>query len=782
MTATLPDRPIADDRDLLLPEPPTGDAEQADVAEPALDPTQPPSQPDTASPGLVVLASALASASAAFMLGGAYRGFVAYLVSAVGIGIGGFCGVVSYRLSRPAIAQWMTLPLALVAGAAFLAPDAATGSASFGNLVMDALRHGGLQQPPIPMDPGWRLILLVIFACMTIGTSSLAVALNRPKLSIVIAGPVAMLCALVQPDSRVLVSTVGALVLLVAALAVSYSAELSGVASLTAGFELRRLARSAVLAGGLAGVVILLAQAGALFPQTEKVVVVPPHKPTQPPPQKDRQLFHVDGALQNRPLRVGVLDEYDNNGDWLFPPYDTTRLRRLSMPAELARPSGRQQTLRIHIDDIGGHAVPSLANATRVDGAGTTLSYDPRTGALETADKPALAGLNYEVTFPRTPTGKQLADAPRPPVALAPFMKAPPPPAEITALLQKFSETVAKRGIPETTFDRLQYLRASLYRKVVAAGAGKPAPATVSDIVRMLKGGEASPYQITEAEAVLARWAGVPSRMGFGYYGGTLQANGSHSFRPKDGAAWLEVYFHGQGWVPIVGVPPTAKADTSTDLKNENPAVRATDDLALVVYTPVKDFKLLLFFEYVRYYLVRALGIGALLVLTWLAYPMVVKRLRHRKRLKWASHSDHQSQVAVAYVEFRDRMRDLAIGDPGSTPMEFLAFVEEDDEHAELAWLVTRALWGDLARDLRQSDVDAASDLARSVGDRVSRAHAYPLRIAGVASRASLREPYSLEVPNLWPRVPRPSFTTWGLRRTLTWPIRTIAHLVPRRA
>jgi hypothetical protein len=304
----------------------------------------------------------------------------------------------------------------------------------------------------------------------------------------------------------------------------------------------------------------------------------------------------------------------------------------------------------------------------------------------------------------------------------------------------------------------------------------------VSDIVRMLKGGEATPYQISEAEAVLARWAGVPSRIGFGYFGGALQGDGSHTFRPKDGAAWLEVYFQGQGWVPIVGVPPTAKADTSTDLKNENPAVRATDDLALVVYTPVKDVGLLLFFQYARYYVVRALGIGALLVLAWLAYPVLVKRLRHRKRAKWASHVDRQSQIAVSYVEFRDRMRDLAIGDPGATPMEFLDYVQEDEEHAELAWLVTRALWGDLARDLRDSDVHAASDLAASVGDRISRAHAYPLRIAAAVSRTSLREPYSQEVPNLWPQVQLSVVHPRALWRRMAMPFRTIARLVPGRA
>ena len=33
----------------------------------------------------------------------------------------------------------------------------------------------------------------------------------------------------------------------------------------------------------------------------------------------------------------------------------------------------------------------------------------------------------------------------------------------------------------------------------------------------MLAGGEATPYEITAAEVMLARWAGIPARIGFGF-------------------------------------------------------------------------------------------------------------------------------------------------------------------------------------------------------------------------------------------------------------------------
>src|SRR3546814_6278242 len=48
-----------------------------------------------------------------------------------------------------------------------------------------------------------------------------------------------------------------------------------------------------------------------------------------------------------------------------------------------------------------------------------------------------------------------------------------------------------------------------------------------------------------------------------------------------------------------------------------------------------------------------------------------------------------------------------------------VALVEKDAEHDELAWLVTRTLWGDLARDIRPDDVEAAEIGRASCRERV---------------------------------------------------------------
>jgi hypothetical protein len=84
------------------------------------------------------------------------------------------------------------------------------------------------------------------------------------------------------------------------------------------------------------------------------------------------------------------------------------------------------------------------------------------------------------------------------------------------------------------------------------------------------------------------------------------------------------------------------------------------------------------------------------------------------------------------------------------TPLEFLDAVQPDETHTELAWLVTRALWGDLVRDLRPEDAHHASVMAHSVRRRLFAGQPIAMRLLAFGSRVSLREPYTGAVPNLW--------------------------------
>ena len=69
-----------------------------------------------------------------------------------------------------------------------------------------------------------------------------------------------------------------------------------------------------------------------------------------------------------------------------------------------------------------------------------------------------------------------------------------------------------------------------------SAGAGNPVDVPPVRVAEFLDGKEATPFEITAAEVLLARWAGVPARLGYGYY----DPQGAAEIRPRNGATWLD--------------------------------------------------------------------------------------------------------------------------------------------------------------------------------------------------------------------------------------------------
>ena len=726
------------------------------------------SVPPTSRSDLTACFAAAASvAAAATMVSGIFRDFSAHFVALGGVALGIAVVIVSWRWRRASLIQYAVIPLALLGGAVLVAPDARGGSANLPALVADAVRSGGLLQPPVSFDPGWRLIMFVLFALLAAGAASVALSTRRPRLGVLIPVPLTMAAALIQPPGKEIISTAIAVVLGIVALMLAYGAELNAEGHLGAGFESRRLLRAAAVAAVLTAFVVAVSNLGILFPEPDRNRVVPPQRPHVAPAEADRVLFTYT-ATQPMPLRVGVIDVYDvRQGAWELPPFDAKRFRRLQMPASLpdskpASPGSVSATFTYA--DASGHALASVFGTAQVQGAKEVLDYDPRTQTIRLADKPVFAGLKYTVTGAQLPNGKDLAQSGKPEASYAEFLAAPPPPSEVLTLLSAYSQTAAKQSVPEDPLNRLVFLRQALITKVVAAGAGTPVDVKAPRVAQMLNGAEASPYEITAAEALLARWAGVPTRIGYGYYGGDKRSDGVFEIRPRHGATWIETYFRGYGWVPIVGIPPKAKPSTSQQQKNPQ-FISASDNLALVVYIPVEYPTITLLYEYVRYGLVRAVPVALGILILVIGYPALLKMLRRRRRREWARRFGVKQRIAVAYAEFRDVAKDLAIGNPSATPVEFIDHFITDPEHQELAWLASRALWGDLRRDLRLEDAEAAEKLAKSVTSRMWRAQPGLNQVLALIARSSLREPFSAEIPNLWWQRKRQASTDRRWRR-----------------
>ena len=719
---------------------------------PAASPPDPTSGDDAPTVSVLVTcaAAALATAAAAVALSGVFIGVGSRLLSVLVALVGPAMVLGSYRSSRPAVLQYLAAPVAVGLGAAVALGGGGTGTATLPTLIADAVRGGGLGQPPIEFAPGWRFLLVTLLVLLGAGAASLGVGLSRPRLAVAAPVPVVVGAALIQPAGSAVTTSTIALLLLVAALTVGAGAVRVGEGGGATSFELLRLVRGALGLAALGAVLVVLGTTGLLLPKASSNEVVPPRPPKSAPPVADGVLFtvHTGSTGDTGPWTTGVLDSYVNN-TWLLPSYDRSRLKPvgsspLPSAGQVSAPAAAPRTLQVTIGNLAGRNLPSVDGARTVHSNQLRLSFDPVTQQLLSEGQQAPPGTSYSIQAAAIPTADELAHTPAPPSSMAGYLNAPAVPAEVARVL------AGDAG--KNVYVRLQNARTYLFSHVVAAGRGTPAPVPPHRVAEMFAGGHATPFEITAAEALLARWVGVPARIGFGYDGGVASKDG-HSFvvHPANGATWLQTWWSGVGWVSIVGRPAQAVTPTSLQEHQHQSGVHGNGQLALVVHVPVELTSLRGLYDDIRFYALRTLPWIALLVLVAVFYPAAWKLLRLRRRRKWAAQRGLPARLLVAYAEMRDRLHDFDATWLNATPLEYCSAVMPDDEHWELAWLVTRGLWGDLARDLRIEDVEAAEEMTRSVHRRVARAQRVTARVGAAAARTSLRNPWTTDLPNAWP-------------------------------
>jgi hypothetical protein len=267
-------------------------------------------------------------------------------------------------------------------------------------------------------------------------------------------------------------------------------------------------------------------------------------------------------------------------------------------------------------------------------------------------------------------------------------------------------------------------------------------PQRVDEILTKL---EASPYEIVATQAMLARWIGIPSRIAFGFDGGEKVADNTLEVRPKNGATFVEVYFPGFKWVPVIGTPKHAKPTVSSDpgTQQTDPNILPSDDVTVQVFLPVITAPKSVFGKQLLQGLLIGVPIALLLLALYSTYPALRKsRIRARRR-NAALAIGPRARIALAYAEFRDFATDYGFSYPTDTPLMYLERFIDDDEHTELAWLVTRVLWGDLQHDASLELAVAAEELSRSLKRRLASAQPGTVRFVAAVSRLSLRDSFA---------------------------------------
>ena len=703
------------------------------------------------SPYRTAFALAFPVLGAAIMAGGVFTGVTPRLYAAIAGLLGMALGLVVARTKNPVLANVLTVAGLFGIGLLLIGPG---NIADAGTLASAAAGEGDLTRPPLPFTPGWRAISSWLMGMVGFGTIWLGVVVNKRSLALLVPLPFAAIAGISVPDSQQVASGVAVLVLFALGLGVLSSINsFEGSERPPLSYELRKLAKSLPVIGVITVALIAISQTGFLFPDPQIDPAEEPQKPKTVPltEVEDRVLFEVGPDIESGdtelaisgPWRMGSLSIYDGK-DWRLPALVSDEFEDVPdtgiIDESLVDNLGVRARFRVF--GLGGTVLPGLPLSAVIQSSGADLAYDANTGNVRVATGQVRSGQVYRIAAASLPEVDELrALGPTLDIEpeLLPLTEIPDAPPAAQALIDEAVATF------DNQWDRFDFLRTYVLDEVVAAGAGAPAsipPSRVQEILGDTM--EATPYEIVAMQAMFGRWLGIPSRIGFGFDGGEL--NGSVlEVRPRNGASFVEVNFPGTGWLPVLGTPKQAKPTVGSDPGQQqvDPNILPSDDTAVQIYLPTLLDPPSTLTKQLQIAVLVLFGVALLALIIYLAIP-VLRKARVRSRRRAAARADGpRARVALAYAEWRDHASDFGFSNPDDTPLMYLSRFIEDPEHTELAWLTTRALWGDLRGVCDDRTAAAAEELSRALRRRLSSAQPASMRFVAAVSRVSLRDPFA---------------------------------------
>lgn len=696
--------------------------------------------------GIVVSFSVLA---AAVMTAGVFVGISPLFYAALSGVLGVAIGIKTSQMKRSAIVFFFTGVGIFLVGMAMMIP---TGSVfDVGEAVKEAVKEGNIRRPPVNFIPGWHAIVGWMMAGLGFISAWVAAELKKPALALLVPLPIVALTAISVPDqgtpSTQVISGVACLILFAIAMGLLSGTQVEvgpDEQRPSMAYEVRRAMRALPLIGVVSAALLFLPN--FLFPPPLYDPTQEAKKPQTVPITKvpDKVLFRVKSNVKG-PWRTGGLDVYDpKDGFWKLPPFAASKLAPIRKSGVVDSELQPGTLAEIEIVGLEGAVLPGLPNLVGLVAKGPKFAYDDRSANIRLAAGTIKSGLKYKVVAAAIPTIEELRNVNQEVkdidctqgVKCSEYLVVPPMPPAV-------QELIAESGAANS-WDRMDYLRSKFLRTVIATGQGIPKAVPADRVEDMLVGSkEGTPYEIVAAQAMLARWAGVPSRIGYGYDGGDKKDDGILEVRPKHGSSFLEVYFPTYKWLPVIGTPLQAKSSLGNEPQQFNEDVAASADIAVKVFVPIAlDAKSYLYAQ-IRHVLFIILPIALGFLLLFYSYPAGRKAWIRSRRRAWASGQGPETRIALSYADWRDVATDFGYRFDSDTPLMFLDRVIEDDEHTELAWLVTRSLWGDLQGSVTEQDALAAEEMSKSLRKRLAQAHNSTLRFVAAVSRLSLRHPYA---------------------------------------
>jgi hypothetical protein len=289
--------------------------------------------------------------------------------------------------------------------------------------------------------------------------------------------------------------------------------------------------------------------------------------------QADQELFRHTGDLGSRAGKPGGGDQrlhlvalagFDG-ASWEA----GARYRPVGAVARGGLPAGGARTgftTDITIAALDGPWLPAPGTPTAVSAPDARVDAD--TGSLVVTGG-VRTGLHYRVQGTvDTPADADLA------VATAPKATAYLDVPRLPYLFSQYLQNIV-RGT-STPFEQAVLIESAV-RQDRRLDANAPAGSSYARLEMFLFGKDGQPgaqagtsEQFATAFAVLARAAGLPTRVVVGFRPGQRAADGTWVVRGRDALAWPEVYYTGQGWVAFDPTPnPRDNAGAGDDAKRQ---------------------------------------------------------------------------------------------------------------------------------------------------------------------------------------------------------------------
>ncbi len=391
---------------------------------------------------------------------------------------------------------------------------------------------------------------------------------------------------------------------------------------------------------------------------------------------KDKVLFTVTGAPQGTRVRLATMDGYDgftyNVTDIAQEAADGGAFKRIG--ASVDDPvAGAPYTVDITIGDYTGVWVPTVGKTIQARFAGDrgvsisdSFYYNQATGTGVTPVGLA-KGDTYKlvVIVPNVPSKNEI-------LAVTGVTNLSLPPVENSPdVLRDLAGKWGGAGVGATVSAFRDRLRDGYYSNGVDAADAPSLPGhnalrletLLADTNAMV--GDEEQYAVTMA--LLARAAGIPARVTYGYVttkAGTAQVKGS------DVTAWTEVYLEPYGWVAMEPTPPKDRKLTKIperqqsvprpQVENPPPPPERPEKTDQDNSPPVQPAPKPTDRPPIDWALVGTVAlVGGIPLLTIVVPIALVIGLKLRRRRERINHQDLVNRVSGGWAELVDRARDL---------------------------------------------------------------------------------------------------------------------------